>query len=264
LRRSDLGARAVLPAEFGTSGRWLTAIVRRARPLRRRHPLQALSTEPNKANPMTNLRSLLRSLLGLTLLTAALTAQTRPPLSAAVQLDRARAQIQIVASGAPRSTMYLMFSVQHVLQQSIRTPWGLLRLDPTSIVATVPIQLDQLGLASMQAVLPRPYDPFVLSVQAVTLQGTAIQLTNAIGFAGAGNAPGNVANVLSYSSGTFTAAATGNRGDQIEVKTDNGTVIAAGAVQADGSTVNLSGSVPAGTTSVGLYRNGVLISWVRC
>ena len=213
---------------------------------------------------MMNARFLLRSLLGFTLATAALTAQVRPPISGMVHLDRSQAQINIVASGAPRSTMLLMFSTQHLLQQALPTPWGLLHLNPASIVATVPIQLDSMGLATISGVLPRPYDPFLLSVQAVVLSQTGLNLANVVAFAGAGNAAGNVANVLSYSGGTFTASADGNRGDQIEVKTDNGTVIGAGAVQQDGSSVNLSGGVPAGTQWVGLYRNGVLISWVRC
>jgi len=211
---------------------------------------------------MISTRSILRSLFALTLATAGLTAQSRA-LSGHVGLDPRAATIRIQASGAPHGTMALMFSTQHLLQQGIRTPWGVLMLDPTSIVATVPIQLDNLGLSSIQGILPRPYDPFILSVQAVVLSPSGAVLSNPVEFAGAGNVA-NVANVLSYNGGSFSASADGNRGDLIEVKNDAGVVLGAGTVQQNGSSVNLSGSVPAGTTWVGLYRNGVLISWVRC
>lgn len=197
----------------------------------------------------------------LALSAVSLTAQ-RAPLMASATVDRAAAHVNLAVSGAPHSTMVLMFSTQQPLPQGINTPWGLLCLDPASIIASIPVQLDATGHAMVQGHFPRPYSPFVLSVQGVALAGTGAQLVNVAVFAG--GEIGNVANTLTYSAGTFTAAATGNRGDQIEVKTDNGTVIGAGAVQADGSTVNLSGGVPAGTSSVGLYRNGVLISWVRC
>ncbi len=209
---------------------------------------------------MSPIRMFLKASLCL-LAATTLTAQ-RAPLMATATVDRTAAHINLTVSGAPLSTMFLMFSTQQPLAQGIPTPYGLLCLDPASIVATVPVQLDALGRATLQGHFPRPYSPFVLSVQGVVFSGTSVQLVNVAAFAGGEVA--NVANTITYSGGTFTAAATGNRGDQIEVKTDNGTVIGAGAVQADGSTVNLSGGVPGGTTSIGLYRNGVLISWVRC
>lgn len=210
---------------------------------------------------MKLLRKFLSAGACLALSVASLAAQ-RAPLMASATVDRTAAHIDLTVTGAPNSTMVLMFSTQQPLLHPIQTPWGQLCLDPGSIIASVPVQLDGFGRANLRGHFTRPYSPFVLSVQGVTFVGTNAQLVNVAVFAG-GEAL-NAANTITYSAGTFTAAATGNRGDQIEVKTNDGTLIGAGAVQADGSTVNLSGGVPAGATSIGLYRNGVLISWVRC
>lgn len=209
--------------------------------------------------------SLLKATLSLALLSVTslptLTAQSAP-LQAQATVDRAAAHIQLAARGTPFSPVVLMFSNAQPLVQGIPTPWGLLCLDPATIVASVSVQLDGSGVVALQSHLPRPFGAFTLSVQAVQFVGTSLQLTNVAAFVG--NEVAGVANTLTYSGGTFTAAATGNRGDLIEVKTDDGTVIAAGAVQADGSTVNLGGQVPAGAQWIGLYRNGVRIAFVRC